>query len=312
VGVTFVLGRMQSDREILALRASGVHFATIALPLLFLGLLFSAALYGFNGWLLPYCDYSRRDVLKSFALELLTLQKGCNKSIRLPGYTVFCREYDGRTLRGLVIFRNEPDLPFEIAAQEGHVWLSPDKLYIIITLKGVQMTYYGAGDKLAYGELVSDNYSIFVPISQLKKDRPGFFTMTELAERSGRLQEQIDSGAASRKAAGNEGGIPQNQGRLLYLKRELDLEYHHRAADAATPFLFLLVGIPIPLLLRSRNILMGAFVALMTIGATQYVVRVAMEPFAKRGAMEPWFVMWVGNILTVCIGIFLFWKLFEK
>jgi lipopolysaccharide export LptBFGC system permease protein LptF len=312
VGVAFVLGKMQSEREILALRASGVHFATIAFPLLVLGLLFSAGLYGFNGWLLPYCDYSRRDVIRSFALELLTLQKGCNKSIKLPGYIVFCREYDGHELRGLIIFRDEPELPFEIVAREGHVWLSRDKLHIVIALKGVQITFYGSKEKAAYGELVSDNYSIFVPIPQIKKDRPSFFTMTELAEQSRLLREQIDSSTASCKAAGNDGESSENLAKLIFLKRQIELEYHHRSADAITPFIFLLVAIPIPLLLKSRNILIPVFVSLMLVGATQYVVRIGLVSFARMGTLDTWFAMWIGDLLTVSIGVFLFWKLSER
>ncbi len=48
VGVTFTLGRLAADREILALRACGVHFAAIAVPLLTVGLVFSAGMFFFT------------------------------------------------------------------------------------------------------------------------------------------------------------------------------------------------------------------------------------------------------------------------
>jgi lipopolysaccharide export LptBFGC system permease protein LptF len=313
VGAAFALGRLAADREILALRACGVHFTTIAVPLLTVGLLCSAGLFVFNDRALPVCDYARRDVLKSFARELLTLQKGRNKSFNLPGYSVFCREYGGRTLRGLMIFRDDPELPFEIVAREGRVWLSRDEMQIIIALKDVRITYYGSRDEVSYGELVCENYSIYVPMRQRTRDRPGFMTMAELAAKSRELQGEVDSlksSALETEQARQE--VSRKISKLSRQKRKVDIEYHRRGADSLTPFLFLLVAIPIPLLLNSRVRLVPAFVALMTVMLTHFAVGLCTESFAESGRLDPWFAMWLGSIITVCVGFFLFWKLSEK
>jgi lipopolysaccharide export system permease protein len=313
VGVTFALGRLVADREILALRACGVHFGTLAIPLLAIGLLCSAGLLAFNDRVLPLCDYARRNVLKSFAREILTLQKGRNKSFQLPGYSVFCREYDGRILRSLMIYRDDPDLPFEIIAREGRVWLTKDNLHIIIDLRDVRITYYGGKDKVTYGELASENYSIFVPIRQRTKDRPGFMTLFELVEESGKLQEKINSLKASiPKTEQEQQNISRELGKASYHKRRMDIEFHKRGADALSPLIFLLVGIPIPLLLNSRVKLVPSFVSLMIVMLTVFAVSMGAEFFAESGRLDPWFAMWLGNILTACVGFLLFWKLFEK
>ena len=313
VGATFALGRLVADREVLALRACGVHYAAIVTPLLIVGLLCSAGMYAFNDRVLPLCDYARRNVLKSFAREILTLQKGRNRSFELPGYTVFCREHDGAVLRGLMIFRDDPKLPFEIIAREGRVGMSRDSLHIVISLKDVRITYYGSRDKISYGELVSENYSIFVPMRQRTKDRPGFMTMAELFKWSRELREDIDSLKAS--ARENEQTGQDTTGKLeksVYMKRKVDIEINRRGADSITPLLFLFVGIPLPLLLGSRIKLVPAFAALMIVMLTNFTLGLAAESFADSGRLDPWFAMWLGDILTVCIGLFLFWKLFEK
>ena len=311
VGTAFTLGRLSADREILALRACGVHYMSIAMPVLFVGLLCCVGLFFFNDRLLPYCDYARRDVLKSFAREILTLQKGRNKSFNLPGYTVFCREYDGRTLRGLMIFRDDPKLPFEIAAREGRVWLSPDEMSIIIALTDVHITHYGPKEEVTYGELVSENYTITVPLRQRKKNRPGFLTLGELVEESRKLEKEL----ADLKAAVPKGNTEAHDNarlKLINLKKKMGIEFHRRLADSLSPLLFLLVGIPLPLLLNSRSRLVPAFIALVTVMMTSSGVSLGGETFAESGSLDPWFAMWLGSILTGIVGVFLFWKLFEK
>ncbi len=315
VGVTLAIGRMETDREILALRACGVHLGTIAVPLLVLALLCSAGLYVFNDRILPVCDYMRRNVLKSFAREILTLQKGRNKYFKLPGYNVFCKEYDGQTLGGLMVFRDDPELPFEIMARKGRVWLSRDETSIIIALEDVRITHYGEGGKASYGEMVSENYSIYVPMRQRTKLRPEFLTLAKINDETSSLQEIIDSLEVAFAEAGTakeKQEIAENVNAVEYLKRKFMIEYHNRGASALTPFLFLLVGIPMPLLLKSRVRLVPAFAALMTVMLTYFAVSMAGNSFAEKGSLDPWFAMWLGDILTAFVGVFLFWRLFEK
>ncbi len=337
VGAAFVLGRLVADREILALQACGVHFASIVIPLLAVGLLFSAGMFYFNDRILPECDRRRRNALKSFAQEILTLQKGRNKSFHLPGYSVFCREYDGRTLRGLMIFRDDPKLPFEIIAREGQVWLGAEGRHIIIDLSDVRITYYGnapaekpkgAGgeaqggtvkpgsvDRVSYGELVSENYAIYVPIRQRTTERASFLTTAELVESSYELARGLEQAKAALAAATSQEerqAISEDLGRGAYLGRKIEIEYHRRYASALAPFLFLLVGIPLPILFNSRVRLLPPFVALMVVMLTYFAVGIGAESFAETGKLAPWFAMWLPDILTLCVGGFLLWKLFEK
>jgi lipopolysaccharide export LptBFGC system permease protein LptF len=38
----------------------------------------------------------------------------------------------------------------------------------------------------------------------------------------------------------------------------------------------------------------------------------AGESFAEKGSLDPWFALWLGDMLTAFVGVFLFWRLFEK
>ena len=315
VGATLAIGRMEADREILALRACGVHLGAIAIPLLILALLFSGGLYVFSDQVLPVCDYMRRNVLKSFAREILTLQKGRNKFFKLPGYNVFCKEYDGRTLGGLMVFRDDPELPFEIMARKGKVWLSRDETSIIIALEDVRITHYGEGGKASYGEMVSENYSIYIPMRERTKQRPEFRTLAQIKAEVQSLQNLIgtlEAAFAKATAKREKQRIAEDLNAVMYLMRKFLIEYHNRGASALTPFLFLLVGIPMPLLLKSRVRLVPAFAALMTVMLTFFAVGMAGESFAEKGSLDPWFAMWLGAMLTAFVGVFLFWRLFEK
>jgi lipopolysaccharide export LptBFGC system permease protein LptF len=185
----------------------------------------------------------------------------------------------------------------------------------VISLKDVRITHYGQRDKTSYGELVSENYSIAVPMRQRTKDRPEFLTVAQLAEQIRDLRERIRAFSASYEQANTqeeEAYAARVLTKLVYMRRKAEIELHRRGADALAPFLFLLVGIPFPLLLKSRVKLVPAFAALMTLMATSFAVGLAAESLAESGSLDPWYAMWLGDILTACVGVFLFWKLLEK
>jgi lipopolysaccharide export LptBFGC system permease protein LptF len=140
-------------------------------------------------------------------------------------------------------------------------------------------------------------------------------TLAQIKAEVSSLQEMAVSleGALSRaEAKAEKQKIAEDLSVVRYLERKFLIEYHNRGASALTPFLFLLIGIPMPLLLKSRVRLVPAFLALMTVMFTYFAVSMAGESFAEKGSLDPWFAMWLGDMLTALAGVFLFWRLFEK
>src|SRR3989338_847094 len=69
IAVLMALGRLSSDNEIIAIRASGVNLFSLILPLLTIGLILSLALVVFNDRAASYAHFAYRKTLKEVGIK---------------------------------------------------------------------------------------------------------------------------------------------------------------------------------------------------------------------------------------------------
>jgi len=74
LATTMVYGRMSADREIVALRAAGVHLWHVVAPALFLGLVASGVSLYLSDWYIPQSRTRIRETLARHVTELLDRQ----------------------------------------------------------------------------------------------------------------------------------------------------------------------------------------------------------------------------------------------
>ncbi|MBU0548805.1 MAG: LptF/LptG family permease [Candidatus Omnitrophica bacterium] len=111
VATLLSLGRLASDNEIIAIRASGVSILRLVItPLLTLGLILSLILVLFNDRIIPYAHFASRRTLSSIgikspgaALEAGTFIDSFDK------YVIFIYHIDGNLLQQVRIYEPQPD-----------------------------------------------------------------------------------------------------------------------------------------------------------------------------------------------------------
>jgi len=118
-------GRMASDNEITALKASGLSLYRLILPVLIASVILTAGLVYFNNYILPESNHRLMALMMDIGRMKPTIQIKENIfSASIEGYTLLIEEKDDRTgrIRGIQIFqRNEEGVPTIIVAEKGRM-----------------------------------------------------------------------------------------------------------------------------------------------------------------------------------------------
>ena len=139
VAVLMTFGRLSQDNEITALRASGVHLATILAGPLAAALVLAGALTLFNNYVLPESNHAFANLLIDIGRMRPTvrLQEGTFIT-DFPGYNLLVNSVNGRTneMRGVTIYQlNAGAPPTTILARSGWLSYTPDGRTAVLTLK---------------------------------------------------------------------------------------------------------------------------------------------------------------------------------
>jgi lipopolysaccharide export system permease protein len=168
VGSLMAIGRLTSDNEMLALRASGISLLRVLLPLLLLGIILSSLAFAFNDFFLPLGNIRLKTMLKRVIFK--------NPGIELDSYSV--KKYDktviimgevkgNRISNPVIIDRTEENKKRIITAKTAFLEPHPvQRGAISLRLEGVSShvsdpketgTYeYGSADRMIYNLLLKD------------------------------------------------------------------------------------------------------------------------------------------------------------
>jgi lipopolysaccharide export system permease protein len=152
VGALMAVGRLASDNETLAFAASGVPPRQLLVPLLVLGVAFSAVSFVMNDYFLPlgtirYAEIYRRVVYSNPSLEIEPL------SIRkLEDVTVVTGTVEGRTFRNVVLIDRSTDRNRRIITARSARLEERERGVVSLVLEGVltHASFPKEGDRYDY------------------------------------------------------------------------------------------------------------------------------------------------------------------
>lgn len=286
IAILLSLGRLCSDNEIIAVRASGVSILhLVIMPLLIVGLILSLILVVFNGRIVPYAHFASRRTLRSIgiksptaALEAGTFINSFNK------YIIFIYRIDGNRLYQVRIYEpREDDKPCRtIIAKEGEFVSLPEKG--MVKLKLINGT--------------SDEPDPNNPARFYKLNFKTLFLNLNLAEADkGKVQkkpkdmtfQEIGSQINKFKASGVE---------VFPLITEL----HKRIALAFSVIIFVLLGCCLAMLTRRREKSINAALA-FGIAGLYYLLLLGATALSLQGYVNSALAMWLPNIILGIVGL---------
>ncbi len=289
-GTLLAFGKLSSDREILAMKASGVSFLSIAAPILLVGLLLSLALIPLNNQVVPWSHYATRQLLLDIGIRNPTafLEPGTFIKEFKP-YILFIYEVEGNRLKKVRIYEPAADRPTRtIVAERGEFIPIPQERRVLLKL------YQGSADEpdpkepSKFYKLEFAAYTMNLLLAEGKDPgklsrKPKDMSLGSLREEAARLQEQ---------------GIDATP---------LQIEASRRVAMAFSPFVFILAGLPLGITTRraQRSVGLGLSVVLFL---GYYLLLVLGQTLAQKGILPAGPALWIGNIAFLAFGLALLWR----
>ena len=127
--VILTFGRLSSDGELTAMKASGIGLFKISFPILMVGALFSFAAFLINDQISPNASFASRRIIKEIGIKTPTAWLEEGTFIRgFENYVIFIHEIKGNKLRNIRIYQPQEGKPTRtIVAESGEINSYPEK-----------------------------------------------------------------------------------------------------------------------------------------------------------------------------------------
>lgn len=294
MAVLLSLGRLSSDNEIIAIRASGVSLFRMILPLITVGVILSLGLVLFNDRAASYAHYAYRKALvdigiknptaafeegvfiNSFQRYVLFIYHVDQKKNRLNNIRIYEPQGEGKPTRTIV-------------AKAGEFIAIPEKN--IIKLKLLDGT--------------SDEPDPENPTNFFKLNFKTYFMNLGLGQAQGKSKIEKKPKDMSIKELRDE---------IASLKKEgidtapLVIAIGEKITLAFSCLVFILAGIPLAIITRRREKSINIGLAILVI-VIYYPLFIGCEALGIQGYADPRFVLWIPNLLFGAIGGILTFRL---
>ena len=286
IAMVLAFGRLSTDYELIAIRASGVAPIRLVMPMLMVGLVISAGLLIINDRIAPASHLAFRRQLKAIGVKQPTAYLEAGTFIKeFPPYILFIYHVEGRKLYNVRIYEPQPNGPTRtIIAERG-------EFERLASRRGVQLKLYdgtvdqwdpmhpGAFYKVAFGDYAMTLQSDREDPQQLNR-KVREMTFKELRQERAQLTaEGIDA-------------LP------------VSLELHRKVAASFAAMVFVCFGLAIGLQLHHHERL-TSFVWILTIFMVYYLSTIGMNAIALKAWLPAWLAMWIPNLIGGGISAFM-------
>lgn len=277
------LGGLARDREVVALRSSGLSLYRIGLPFIAASVLVSLATFFWNEAVVPAFTRKSENVYKVEVEKRKLRSVFGKKTIWIRGSGAFIRadNFDAASKRlyGLLIYRVNQEFRLEglvespVAQWNGKSWIAREG------------SVWRFRDD---GTIVQEPFDERLPL----RETPNDFTILR------RTPEEFSFlGLRARIADLRSKGIDTTE-------QEVDLQM--KLALAVISPLMVILAIPFCVGHGRRSGLALSFALTMLIGFTYWVILGFCVSVGKAGALDPWLAAWLPNMIFCLVGLYFF------
>jgi lipopolysaccharide export system permease protein len=292
VAVLLSLGRLSSDNEIIAIRASGIGIFKIISPILVISVMLSLLLIIFNDRLIPYAHFATRKTLMEVGLKNPTAALEPGVFINsFDKYILFIYSIEGNKLNNIRIYEPQGDnKPARIIiAKKGEFIALPDRNMIKLKLIDGTADEPDPNNSSNFYKLNFKNYFMVLNLSQLQnkgkiEKKPKDMTIKELQHEANLLEKQ--------------GIVPTPL--LCEINRKISLAF--------SCVIFTLLGLPMAIITRRREKSINFGIAFVIV-IVYYLLLLGSEALSPQGYLDPQLTLWLPNIILGTIGALLTYRL---
>jgi len=289
--VLLTFGKLSSDNEITAIRASGISLISILVPVLVVGILFCMLSIYLNDRVLPKSHFTSRKILSEIGFKKPTAYLEAGTFIKtFKKYIIFIYSIEKNKLHNIRIY--EPlkgKSTRTIIAKHGEFIPLPEQKLI----------------KLKLIDGVSDEPNPENPNNFFKLSFKTYFITLDLAE--DRKGSNIEKKPKDMTIEELEEEIKN------FAKENIDpspllTEIHKKISLSFASLAFVIIGLPLAIRTKRHEKSIGFGMSLVII-MVYYLLLAFGEALALRQLCPPPVAMWFSNVLLVLIGAILFCRL---
>ncbi|HEV7866572.1 MAG TPA: LptF/LptG family permease [Chthoniobacteraceae bacterium] len=303
--VLLVFGKMSAENELVALRASGVSIARLCISVFVLALGCVGICLWINVDVAPKAQMKMKDALFTIATNNPLAMFGSDKIIEeFPGRKIYVERNEGAELFNLLIYEmNENFDPVTVVhAQRGRIETDRANKQLLLHIYEGR---FEQRDEKATEDLMKIRQGITmqestIPISltalyekNKKKRNLGGMTVSELLNRS----EPVDVELSEKERAGQ----------LSAAKTEVSKRFSFALASLA----FALIGVPLAITAHRKETSAG-FLLSLVIAFCYFAFIIGADTVKNNPKLHPELLMWLPNVLFLCLGGVLFFRLSRR
>jgi lipopolysaccharide export LptBFGC system permease protein LptF len=283
-----VFGRLAAENEITAIRAGGVPLWRVVHPALALGLGLSAAFLLFNDHVAPEAIHRSRKLAQQGLLGTLANPPPVGTQLIVGNCRILYKRYRGGAFEDFSISRTGEDGSVQTVWAQSARFVMDDRYpprFVLQHVIWLMAQAKAAPHNWPVGQALAYEYPLDVePLLQR--------TRKTIEMTTPQLLERIDSESRDGRAAA------------------LAAERHQRIAWAMGPFVLVLLGAPIGILLRKGSRLAG-FGASLPGGTLYFVLAIMGQVFATRLSVDPLALIWAADALFFVVGMALLVRVYR-
>ena len=190
VATMMAFGRLSSDNEITAIKASGISNSKLLKPTLLFGLLLVIIMIPFNLWILPEMNFNNGLLNREISTNRPDIQIQAHQKNELFGKTIYISEEDNGQFYDISIFDNNSNSNNNsIFAEKGNMKAFKDG--ILLNLYSGTLHSYNKNTN-EYQKTSFDNYQLTIPFQESNMAR-GVINRTDKQLSFLKLIEKIDN-----------------------------------------------------------------------------------------------------------------------
>lgn len=324
LSVCVVYGRISGDLEVIAAKSAGINAMQLLIPAFLLGIVLAAGSFGLMNYAIPW-GVSNIDRIVTQAMEEIffdVLRTQRYVSYPSGGYSITVRDVKNRTLLDPTIRYRKNHQQYTIRAEAAQIRFDLEQKEILVHLKNVsggraesdisaemKQATHRFPLELDLRNVVSRNLTIdalqkAIVQAETDQERLAMEKSIEVTMLlfTGEFQQLASEELSTRDKA-------QKTARKNELKYRAEI--HNRFSMSASCWFFAFLGGPFAMLQARRQFITSFILCFLPILIMYYPVMFLMINLCKTGTIEPWWAMWIPNLIVGTAGLLVLRKVVQ-
>ena len=345
ITVLMTFGRLSSDNEITAFKASGISFNKLIFPALIFGVLVFSIITPFNLWILPEMNHNVRKLSLEISRNRPDVEFNEQLLNNLADKTIYLGDRKSNTaFNDVIIFDKAQKNHTTIISEYGTFESLQDGIIINLHKGSIHENL----ENTEYRKTYFDTYKIAIPFDKIEFNRNNNLTRQERelnihslinkiqfykdkneivkddisnsTIKIDSLKQQLSHLESSKKLnlllinkvktqLNNSKNIRSNNKKLFlsYIKQinKYSVELHKKFSIPIACFIFILLGTPLGIMSRNKNMSVSISISIIFF-IIYWSFLILGEDLADRGRLNPAISMWAPNIFLGLLSYYLY------